>query len=149
MLKKDEISDPTSCLNTAHNTDLVFVLKEPDPAMADTIRYWIEKRIEFGINLRTDKKIGQAELIASCVENSPRHKVPRPKDSAPLAKWTDKPEGNGIFYCETCDQFGNPVPGLIMVDDGNPFVPIDRPTKYFGPIHGACRPWETVPAEKP
>lgn len=40
MLKKTELSDPTSCLNKAEANEPVFVLRAKDPLFAQTVRLW-------------------------------------------------------------------------------------------------------------
>lgn len=69
MNKKDELADPNSCLNKNTTDDTVlFVLKDSDLAMGDTIRYWAEKRVELGLNRPTDKKILDALKVAEEVD---------------------------------------------------------------------------------
>lgn len=63
-----------------------------------------------------------------------------------IARWHDQPPVPGIYYQESCDQYGNPRPGLCCWDEGKPWEPASIPTRYFGPIVGAMRPWETVPS---
>ena len=41
MLKKLELSNPTSCLNKAVSDEPVFVLRAKDPLAAMTVRHWI------------------------------------------------------------------------------------------------------------
>lgn len=40
MLKKQELSDPSSCMSKAHDTEMVFVLLARDPCAPEAIRYW-------------------------------------------------------------------------------------------------------------
>jgi hypothetical protein len=40
MLKRDELSTPTSCLNKAEADEPVFVLRAKDPLAAMAVRYW-------------------------------------------------------------------------------------------------------------
>jgi hypothetical protein len=44
MLRKEELSDPNSCLNRAKDNEMVFVLLERDPAAPVAIRAWIDAR---------------------------------------------------------------------------------------------------------
>jgi hypothetical protein len=41
MLKRLELSTPTSCLNKASSDEPVFVLRAKDPFAAMTVRHWI------------------------------------------------------------------------------------------------------------
>jgi hypothetical protein len=40
MLKKLELSSPTSCLNRAAPDEVVFVLRAKDPVAPQTLRHW-------------------------------------------------------------------------------------------------------------
>jgi hypothetical protein len=68
MKKIDELADPKSCLNTAADGDFVFVLKQKDPRMAATIRFWAAERVKHGDNEADDPKITTALLEARIVE---------------------------------------------------------------------------------
>lgn len=57
MLKRDELSQPDSCLNKAGDDELIFVLLARDPAAADTVRYWAARRVELGLNTADHPKI--------------------------------------------------------------------------------------------
>ena len=68
MLKRLEISDPTSCLNKAAENELIFVLLERDAAAAATVRFWIQERIRLAKNKPGDPKLREAEQWAAQVE---------------------------------------------------------------------------------
>lgn len=40
MLKRQELADPTSCLNKAGPAEPLFVIRAKDPVGAQTIRHW-------------------------------------------------------------------------------------------------------------
>lgn len=72
----------------------------------------------------------------------------------PIPTWhdtSDPPTDPGIYYWETCDDFGNPCPGLYHWPEGEPpRFPTERLFKMFGPIPGAFKLWEMVPvADEP
>lgn len=67
MRKKDEVADPNSCLNKAKDDDILFVLKDTDQAMVDTVLYWIKRRIELGLNQQGDAKMTEAAQLANAV----------------------------------------------------------------------------------
>ncbi len=48
MLKRDELADPTSCLNRARDDEMTFVLLGRDAAAPAAIRAWAEERIRLG-----------------------------------------------------------------------------------------------------
>lgn len=61
MRKQDELAVPTSCLNKAIETELLFVLLGRDKAAPAAVRAWIEERIRLDKNQRTDPQIVEAE----------------------------------------------------------------------------------------
>ena len=58
--REHQLSDPTSCLNTARKNERLFVLLARDIAAPDTIRYWVRKRLALGKNRRDDAQIVEA-----------------------------------------------------------------------------------------
>ncbi len=65
MIKSEELSNPNSCLNKAKDDEILFVILDRDLAFAGTILYWIEKRIQLGLNKRDDLKMIET---ANCVQ---------------------------------------------------------------------------------
>lgn len=63
MIKKDELSNPKSCLNKARDDEALFVLLERDPAFEATINFWIEERIRLELNKEGDDKIESAKQL--------------------------------------------------------------------------------------
>lgn len=61
MIKANEVSNPNSCLNKAHEKELIFVIREADAAAADTIAFWIKRRMELGLNDEGDDKLYEAK----------------------------------------------------------------------------------------
>lgn len=61
MRKRDELTDPTSCLSRAREDEMLFVLLGRDPAAPAAIRAWIAKRIEIGKNQPNDRQILEAQ----------------------------------------------------------------------------------------
>jgi hypothetical protein len=51
------------------------------------------------------------------------------------------PTEPGLYYSETCDQYGNPRPGIMLWEAGKPWEPPSIPTKYWGPMPGAMKHW--------
>lgn len=68
MEKRDELSDPSSCLNRARDDEWLFVLRAKDPTFSASIRWWIGERIRMGLNRHDDPKILEAEQVAAKVE---------------------------------------------------------------------------------
>lgn len=68
MLKCNELSDPNSCLNKADDGEMLFVLLERDFAAPETIREWVRKRVELGLNQLGDTKLVSALATADYIE---------------------------------------------------------------------------------
>ena len=70
MLKRDETSDPKSCMNRAKDEEMVFVLLGRDLAAPVAIRAWMAERIRLGENQRGDAQLVDAEECARLMEES-------------------------------------------------------------------------------
>lgn len=70
MKKQQEMTDPASCLNKAHDNEMLFVLLGRDPAAPYVIRCWIEERIRLGKNAIGDPKMLDAQACAAAMEES-------------------------------------------------------------------------------
>lgn len=51
----------------------------------------------------------------------------------------------GIYYWETCDDFGHPRPGFYVWEQYKPPKFPEGIWKMFGPIRGAMQEWPMVP----
>lgn len=69
MKKIDELDVKQSCLNRAHDNELVFVLLARDKHAPTTIRYWCAARISDGKNKPFDPDIQSAYKIADDMES--------------------------------------------------------------------------------
>lgn len=68
MLKKNELTDPSSCMSRARDDEMTFVLLARDMAAPATIRFWIQERIRLGKNKPDDGQILEAERCADRME---------------------------------------------------------------------------------
>jgi hypothetical protein len=68
MRKKDELNRSHTCMNTAHNDEMVFVLLGRDATAPVAIRAWIAERLRLGKNAETDEQIVTALDCASTME---------------------------------------------------------------------------------
>ena len=68
MRKRDELTNPKSCMSRAGDDEYTFVLLGRDVTTPATIRFWIEERIRLGKNVRTDPQIVEAEQSAATIE---------------------------------------------------------------------------------
>lgn len=63
------------------------------------------------------------------------------------ARWFDDahlPTELGVYYWETCDDYGNPRPGLFLLKEEDRKCPTGI-WKAFGPIRGAMQLWPMTP----
>jgi hypothetical protein len=60
MRKRDELTDPTSCLNKAKDDEWLFVLLGRDPAASVAVQAWVDERIRLGKNKLDDPQIHEA-----------------------------------------------------------------------------------------
>ena len=79
MRKHKELSDPNSCLNRARIDEPIFVLLGRDVAAVNTVRFWIEERIRWGKNQRSDAQIIEAQQWIKNVQGE------NPNDQAPAS----------------------------------------------------------------
>lgn len=68
MLKRDELTNPASCMSRARDDEMTFVLLGRDVSAPVAIRAWIESRIRAGKNVRGDAQIVEAEACAANME---------------------------------------------------------------------------------
>lgn len=68
MLKREELTNPESCLNRARDDEHVFVLLGRDPAAPAAIRAWVEERIRLGKNAPGDPQLADAAFAAAEME---------------------------------------------------------------------------------
>jgi hypothetical protein len=61
MRKRDELTDPSSCMNKAKDDEWTFVLLGRDAAAPAAVRAWIDERVSLGKNLPWDPQIVEAE----------------------------------------------------------------------------------------
>lgn len=73
MLKRDELTNPASCMSRARDDEMTFVLLGRDVAAPAAIREWIKERVRLGKNFIDDAQIREAEqCIASIIQSNPR-----------------------------------------------------------------------------
>lgn len=68
MRKRDELTNPASCMSRARDEEWTFVLLGRDLAAPVAVRAWIEERIRLGKNRRYDPQIVDAEQWIATVE---------------------------------------------------------------------------------
>jgi hypothetical protein len=68
MIKSQEVSDTSSCLNRARHDEMLFVLLGRDVAAPETIRFWARRRVELGKNRISDPQILEALAAAEMME---------------------------------------------------------------------------------
>lgn len=68
MRKRDELTDPLSCMSRAKPNELTFVLLGRDVCAPDTIRHWCRSRCRAGKNVWGDAQIREAMECARNME---------------------------------------------------------------------------------
>ena len=68
MLKREELSNPQSCLNRAKDHEMIFVLLARDKSAPPTLRYWTRERISRGQS-PLDAQIVDARLTADVMDD--------------------------------------------------------------------------------
>jgi hypothetical protein len=78
MKKRDELTDPSSCMSRARDDEMTFVLLGRDLAAPAAVLAWVEERIRLGKNCRADRQIVEANqwvetVIAEQSKQEPPH----------------------------------------------------------------------------
>jgi hypothetical protein len=68
MIKREELTNPNSCMSRAKDDEMTFVLLARDVAAPTAIRTWVKLRIGLGKNLPGDEQIIEALLCAGRME---------------------------------------------------------------------------------
>ena len=68
MLKKDETTNPQSCLSRSKDDEMIFVLTARDKCAPAAIRFWASQRIITGKNVNSDPQIQEAWHCADEME---------------------------------------------------------------------------------
>ncbi len=69
MRKRDELTNPNSCMSRAHDDEWTFILLARDVAAPVAVRAWIAERIRLGKNRPDDLQIAEAERWVQAVES--------------------------------------------------------------------------------
>jgi len=72
MIKRDELSDPHSCLNRSRYDEPLFVLCGRDPSFAWAVRAWAQDRLALRLNQPDDPQIVEALKLAQEVSDAHR-----------------------------------------------------------------------------
>ncbi len=95
MLKREELTNPSSCLNRADDDERVFVLLARDPAAAATIRFWARHRIDLRKNGNGDAQIVEAINAADEME-----RYAKAREEAKTVKTVTRPPATVPFASE-------------------------------------------------
>lgn len=71
MLKRLEMTDPTSCMSRARDDEMTFVLLGRDAAAPAAIAAWVEERIRLGKNNLDDPQILEAAACCRKMRDDP------------------------------------------------------------------------------
>ena len=64
MIKRNELTDPNSCMSRARDDEMTFVLLARDAAAPVAIRAWCDERVRLGKNKFGDEQICEAMACA-------------------------------------------------------------------------------------
>lgn len=70
MIKREELTDPASCMSRALDDEMTFVLLGRDAAAPFAIRCWVMERIRLAKNRASDPQIIEALASARVMESS-------------------------------------------------------------------------------
>lgn len=84
MLKRDELTNPNSCLNRSRDDEMLFVLLGRDKAAPVVIRAWVTERLRIGENQVDDPQILEALACARHMENARRIELAEKKSRGKL-----------------------------------------------------------------
>lgn len=76
MIKRDELTNPESCMSRARDDEMTFVLLGRDKAAPLAIRSWVMERIRLGKNKPEDPQVMEALACAKAMDG----KDPAPDD---------------------------------------------------------------------
>jgi len=107
MRKKDELSKEHTCMQHAHEEEMVFVLLSRDPASPVAIRAWVAERVRLGKNAETDAQIVEALECATVMETEGRKWADIP--AAPSR--SRKPRARVCRFCGCSVGFGHTTCG--------------------------------------
>lgn len=68
MRKREELTNPRSCMSKATEDEMTFVLLGRDAAAPVAIRAWVAERVRLGKNHVTDDQIVEALECAAAME---------------------------------------------------------------------------------
>jgi len=75
MIKREELTNPASCMSRARDDEMTFVLLGRDAAAPVAIRAWVAERTRLGKNKATDEQILEALRCAAAMDQQ----TPRPE----------------------------------------------------------------------
>jgi hypothetical protein len=75
VIKREELTNPTSCMSRAADQEMTFVLLARDAAAPETIRAWVRERIKLGKNGAFDDQILEAMHCADYMEQQRADKI--------------------------------------------------------------------------
>lgn len=82
MIKREELTNPASCMSRAKDDEMTFVLLGRDKAAPVAIRAWVAERLRLGKNTQHDAQITEALVCAGVMEGH----VPTPDPSTPAVR---------------------------------------------------------------
>lgn len=78
MLKKDELLEPSSCLNRASAEEPIFVLRANDPLAAQTVRLWAAMSTGRSSEEKVAQALQEAERMEEWNRAQPKEALAQP-----------------------------------------------------------------------
>lgn len=112
MIKRDELSNPESCLNQAADDEPLFVLKANDPIAAETVRWWLHRSIQRRIHLTRLSEGAQTAGLMDDWRMARRPRLPMSEAVRTASEFkgpdiiAGRPDAGGFLEQEICAKCG-------------------------------------------
>jgi len=118
MIKREELTNPASCMSRASNNEMTFVLLARDAAAPVAIRAWVAERIRIGKNTINDEQIKEALHCAGYMDQQRRDRIGLDRTAPPVVD-------SGAITAEEEKKHGD-----VRVPQPLPSSPTETATQY-------------------
>jgi DnaJ-class molecular chaperone len=139
MIKREELSNPNSCMSRAKDDEMTFVLLARDEAAPMTIRVWVGERVRLGKNKMDDPQIKEALRCADEMSFQRMARNRKPEAMCPTCrghKFIQRmfiPDGTFWIRCPDCHGKGRVPEAVCPVCKGTRLVEVfdEQAWNYF------------------
>jgi hypothetical protein len=104
MIKREELTNPKSCMSRAADGEMTFVLLARDVSAPFAIRTWVAERIRRGKNKWDDPQILEAEHCADYMEQQRKDRIGLdPSSSTPASPPAEPAPTNSCNRHNNCE----------------------------------------------